>query len=302
MDFGNLSTYFNLAVGAAASGVGIAAVAKTFFTVSPKETALVTRFGKLIRAEETQGLHVKIPFVDKIDKRIGMDVQQTNENLTIKTSDDLFVDLPIAIQFEVNDAEKYHYGNRAPIDNLKKSVAKAVKTQTSGKEFSHLFSDRDEINDAVVEHIAAEAAEYGIRVKRIIIDEPKLPQEIENSYNERRASERAIETAKNRATAHATEVVQKAEADAKAQALAGKGAADFRAALFSGYEDQIKSLTTGEGAATREEAVSMVMHAMTLDAMRDVASSGNLIVVPQNFTGGDLAQVKTLQGMAPKAA
>lgn len=302
MDFGNLSAYFTLAAGVGAGMMSLAALKSTFFTVKPKETALVTRFGKLIREEDLQGLHVKIPFIDRIDERIGMDIQTANEELTIKTHDDLFVKLPIAIQFEVEDAKVFHYGNRNPIENLKKSVAKAVKAETSDKEFQALFVDRNGISDEVIRHISAEASEYGVVVKRIIIDEPKLPQEIEDAYNERRASERAIETARNKATAHATEVVQKAEADAKAQALAGKGASDFRKALFEGYKTQIDELTDGENGVPRNEAVAMVMHTMTLDAMRDVASHGNLVVIPQDFAGGDLAQVKTLQSMAPKVA
>ncbi|MCM2344602.1 MAG: SPFH domain-containing protein [Alphaproteobacteria bacterium] len=299
MDGITLSTIFQAAAGLAAGGVGITALAKTFYTTGPKETALVTRLGKLVHKVDDPGLHVKVPFIDQIAKRVGQELQQVTETLESKTADDLFVKLPISIQFEVTDPERFHFGNSKPIDNLKRSVSAAVRTVTSGKQFQELYGDRDEIGSTVIEHVQNDAADYGIFVKRIIIDEPQAPAEVQNAFNEVRASERLKAAAQNKADAHAIEVVAKARADAEAQKLAGTGAADFRKAILDGYKTQIEDLTK-EGTVTKDEALRIVERSMELDALREVAERGNLIITPERLSSGGLAEVQTLRQLATK--
>ncbi len=301
-----LSSIFALAAyGGAALTLGITAIAaikSTFFTNKQQQEALITRFGKLVRTEQNPGLHVKIPFIDKVAERIGTDLQQKTETLETKTKDDLFVELPISVQFVIEDTAKYFYKNREGISNMLKAVSAAVRTATAEKDFQELFGDRDGISNAVIEHTKNDAAKYGIRIEKIIIDQPNAPADVQKAYNEVRASERLKEAARNKAEAHRIEVVTKSEADATAQANAGRGAADFRRAILDGYRAQIDELTH-DGKVGREEALHIVMRSMELDALREVAQKGNLVIVPQALTTGgndglkDLTDVSVLKGL-----
>ena len=302
IDTASLTNIFMNAALIGGAGITALATAKSaLFTNAQQQEALITRFGKHIRTIEEPGLQFKIPFIDKVAARIGRDVVQATETLETKTKDDLFVQLPISIQYEVSDSTLFFFKNRNAAANMMKSVSAAVRTATAGKDFQELYTDRDEISTAVIDHVKDQVAEFGINLRRIIIDEPSAPAEVQAAFNDVRASERLKEAARNKADAEKITKIAESEAAAIAQKNAGQGAADFRKAIFEGYKAQIDELTS-DGKMSREEAVAVVTQAMTLDALRDVAKEGNVIVVPQSFDGSDFAKTQALHNLATKSA
>lgn len=300
MEFTSLFNLASYGVGAlVVAGAGIAAVQSVFFTVKQQQDVLITRFGKHTRTEGTPGLKVKVPFIDKVAVRIGRDLMQSSETLETKTHDDLFVKLPITVQYEVKDSAKMYFQNRDATANMLKLVSAAVRTATSGKQFQELYTDRDQISLAVIDHISKDVEEFGIGIRRIVIDQPSVTAEIQESFNQVRASERRKESARNNADAHYIEVVRKAEADKDSRKLAGEGAANYRKALFNGYKEQFQDLAADPHIGT-EGANAIVKLAMNLDAMCDVGKSGNMVVVPHSFNANtDLANIQALKDMRP---
>lgn len=281
----NLTGIFTAA--AAVTGVLAAAwwLTSCIFTVGQKQEALITSFGKHTRTEKLPGLHLKKPWpFNEVMAKIATDLQQVAEPLETKTRDDLFVRLPITIQYEVSDSAKFYFDNKDPVANMKKLVSAAVRTATARKEFQELYGDRDELSTAVIDHIKTSVAEYGINVRRIIIDEPQAPEQVQKAFNEVRASERLKEAARNKADAHAIEVVAKAEAEKTADILRGQGKAGFRKAIFDQYSIQVGELVKAE--VPREEAVDVMMRAMQQDTLRDVGEKGNLVIVTDGHNAG----------------
>src|SRR5271155_233850 len=68
--------------------VFIVAVANllSFFTVSTAQVAIVTRFGKFLRAAEP-GLNWKVPFIDQVAGRVSLRVNQITLTMETKTKD-----------------------------------------------------------------------------------------------------------------------------------------------------------------------------------------------------------------------
>jgi regulator of protease activity HflC (stomatin/prohibitin superfamily) len=299
-----LSSLFNLAVTVAGSAgaiyMGYKTLKSSFFNVQQQQDVLVTRFGKHIRTENDPGLKMRVPFIDKI-ARVNRAMFQSAEELNTKTKDDLFVALPITVQYEIADSAKFFFKNKDAVANMMKLVSASVRTSTSGKDFQELYTDRDSISTAVIDHIQKDVDDFGISIRRIVIDQPNAPTEVQKAFNEVRASERRKESARNNADAHYIEVVRKAEADKDSLKLAGEGAAQFRKAILDGYKDQIKELTH-DGSINQTEALEIVLRAMTLDALRDVGRNGNTVIVPQDFAAGNLASTKALQDLNPNKA
>lgn len=298
MDLGSI--FQAAAIGVPSVIAAVAAVkiaASTLFTVNQKQEALITSFGKHVRTENNPGLHVKAPWpFQTVAAKIGTDLQQVEEKLSSKTKDDLFVELPIAIQYEISDPAKYYFENREAVNNMKKAVSAAVRTSTSGKEFQELYNDRDEISGHVIDQIKPVVSEYGINLRRIIIDEPTAPAQVQASFNEVRASERLMEASKNKAAAHKIELVARAEAEKQADILRGEGKAGFRKALFEQYGEQIETLV-GKG-VDRDEAIKVMLDTMHQDTMRDIGHQGNMVIVTSDKTsdiGGGLAALQTLR-------
>ncbi|MBI2234422.1 MAG: hypothetical protein HYU57_05455 [Micavibrio aeruginosavorus] len=288
MDLGSIFTMAAYGVGAvAAAGLLKSAI----FTVPQKHEALITTFGKHTRTEQDAGLHVKWPWpINAIEDVIPTTLQMVKEELETKTKDDLFVTLPISIQFEVADTGHFHFNNADPVDQIKTIVSAAVRKYTSGKMFQELYNERDEISDEVIKEVSTQMKDYGVLLRRIVIDEPKAPGAVQEAFNKVRASERLVEAATNEAKANKVSIVAEAEANRDRDLLRGEGAAGYRAKIFEQYGEQVKSLEAL--GVSRHEAVQIMLSTMTLDTQREVGSHGNMILYANtNTTGGAQEQI-----------
>ena len=103
-----------LIVGGAIGLAAIAALVATFFTVEQRTTAIVQRLGKFVR-EAGPGLHVKVPFIDRVIGRVNLRVQQLDVKIETKTEDNVFVQMVVAVQYFVLP-EKVYGSSRCPLD------------------------------------------------------------------------------------------------------------------------------------------------------------------------------------------
>lgn len=294
-----------LVVGVAAVfGLGTAAgiLSSMMFTTPQKHETLITTFGRHSRTVKDAGLHFKKPWpFDKVYDQVSTQLEQTGENLQTKTKDNIFVTLPISIQFEISDTAKFTFDVDKPVEQIKKIVSAAVRKYTSGKDFQELYNERDEISERVIEEVSKHVSEYGVVLRRIVIDEPQVGSELQSAYNKVRASEREREAAVNESEAIKLKTVKIAEAERDRDLLRGEGAAGYRQRIFDQYAEQIKKLEAG--GVPREEAVTVMMQIMHLDTVREVGSHGNTVIVtPDANTGDAFAQFKALSQTLTKPA
>src|SRR5271157_2599520 len=78
----------------------------SFFTVNTAEVAVITRFGKFLRAAEP-GLNWKCPFIDAVAGRVSLRVNQITLTMETKTKDNVFVTIPISVQNRVRPEKVY---------------------------------------------------------------------------------------------------------------------------------------------------------------------------------------------------
>lgn len=249
-----------------------------FFTVPQRREALLTFFGRHVRTEYRPGLRIKWPWpFNIVATLVPTDLRQVNEMLDTKTKDDLFVRLPITIQFEVTDTGRFYFDTNQPIEQMSKIVSASVRKYTSNKEFQELYVERDEISQAVIEDIKKQILEYGINIRRIVVDEPTAPKDVQDSYNRVRASEREKDAAQNEAAADYIRRVKAAEADKERNILIGEGVAGFRRSIAQGYTE-IRQELIAQG-VDPQVAEHFMEEAMRLDTIRDVGEKGNMVLV-----------------------
>jgi regulator of protease activity HflC (stomatin/prohibitin superfamily) len=300
----DLGTVFNVASYAAAGIAGAAALYSTFYTVPQRKVGLITQFGKHVKTVEEPGLKVKIPFIQQVAAKVSTAELQAEETLQTKTTDDLFVDLPIAIHFQVSNAPIFFFDKGDPVKLMKKVVSAAVREYTSGKAFQELYNERQEIRDGVLEKVASKIEEFGITINDIVIDEPQASNEVKSTFDRVRASALEKEAAKNEAAAEYIRQVKSAEADKERDILRGQGAAGYRKEIFDQYAEQIESLV--DAGTPREEAVHFMETIMKLDTWREVGTDGNMLIVTDGSSkeGNELVDLmknmKGLQSLSPK--
>lgn len=251
-------------------GVGVAAAAvavlilifQSFYTIKEQEQAVVTTFG-VPNAVSEPGLHVKIPFVQKVTKvdttikgfAIGYDeatgMSREDESLMI-TSDYNFVNVDFYVEYKVSDPIKALYASEKPVSILKNMAQACIRSVVGRTPVdSVITTGKGEIQAAIKERIIAELAmrDIGIQLINITIQDAEPPtEEVMEAFKAVETAKQGKETAINNANKYRNEKLPGAEAQIDRilkEAEAGKEArinnAEGQAARFNAlYEEYIK--------------------------------------------------------------
>ncbi len=234
----------------------------SFYTIKEQEQAVVTTFGVPNTVSEP-GLHVKIPFVQKVEKvnttikgfSIGYDettgMSREDESLMI-TSDYNFVNVDFYVEYKVSDPVKALYASANPVQILK-NVAQACIRSTVGQYpvDSVITTGKNEIQAEIKERIIAELTtqDIGIQLVNITIQDAEPPTtEVMEAFKAVETAKQGKETAINNANKYRNEKLPNAEAqidkilkEAEATKEARINEAEGQAARFNAlYDEYIK--------------------------------------------------------------
>lgn len=250
-------------VGAAAAAIAVLIlIFQSFYTIKEQEQAVVTTFGIPSTVSEP-GLHVKIPFVQKVVKvnttikgfAIGYDevtnVSREDESLMI-TSDYNFVNVDFYVEYKVSDPIKALYASEQPVSILK-NIAQSCIRSVVGRSLvdSVITTGKGEIQAEIKERIIAELGvqDIGIQLVNITIQDAEPPTaEVMEAFKAVETAKQGKETAINNANKYRNEKLPGAEAqidkilkEAEAQKEARINNAKGQAARFNAlYEEYIK--------------------------------------------------------------
>ena len=249
-------------------GITIAVIAvlvilfNSFYTIKEQEQAVVTTFGVPDTVSEP-GLHMKIPFVQKVKKvdttikgfAIGYDettnMAKEDESLMI-TSDYNFVNVDFYVEYQVSDPVKALYASEEPVKILKNIAQSCIRSVVGQYEVDSVITNgKNEIQSAIRERIITELNEneIGIQLTNITIQDAEPPTvEVMEAFKAVETAKQGQETAENNAKKYKNEKLPAAEAEADKivkEAEAAKEArineAKGQAARFDAlYEEYIK--------------------------------------------------------------
>jgi regulator of protease activity HflC (stomatin/prohibitin superfamily) len=120
----------------------------TIKILAPREQMLLTRFGgNHVGTFEKAGIHVKlrwpITIVANRGRPISTQLQQVDETLETKTIDDVFIGLPISVQFEIHDSAVFVFNNDQPIRQMRSLVAAEVRRYAAKKDSQEIYDERE---------------------------------------------------------------------------------------------------------------------------------------------------------------
>ncbi len=202
----------------------------SFYTISEQEAAVVTTFGVPQAVTET-GLHLKIPFVQQVEKvstvingitmgyRLegGSAVSYEKESLMI-TSDYNFVNVDFYIEYKAVDPAKYLYSSTDPVDILKNISQSWIRDTIGSYDVDAvLTTGKGEIQASIKEHIAEEleAMDIGIQLVNITIQDAEPPTDaVMVAFKAVETAKQGMETSINNAYKYQNEELPKAEAEA----------------------------------------------------------------------------------------
>ncbi len=257
----------------------------SLYTVKQQTYAVVEMFGKFSRIAGP-GLNFKWPIIENVVGRVSLRVRELNVEVKTKTSDNVFVDLLIAVQFFVTKEKVWDafYKLTNPLAQMESFVFDTVRAKVPHMKLDEVFEKKEDIAEDIEAKLGTIMPEFGYFIKTALINDIVPDNKVAAAMNEINAQERMRVAAEHRGEAEKILVVKAAEADAQSKELSGVGVANQRIAIVKGLRESVEDFTQAIDGVTARDVMSLVLLTQYYDMLTDVGknSSSNTILIPHS--------------------
>ncbi len=219
--------------------LGIAAVVLIIICsnicIVPQATQYVIEFLGKYRKTWDAGIHVKIPVLERISKKVTLKEQVLDSPpQPVITKDNVTMQIDTVIYFRIFDAKLYAYGAVNPIGALANLAATTLRNIVGELELDGTLTSRDTINGKMTEILDDATDQWGIKVGRVELKNIIPPTEIQNAMEKQMKAERDRRETLLQAEGHKAAAITRAEGDKQAMILEAEGERDARIARAEG--------------------------------------------------------------------
>lgn len=264
--------------------------------VVPQAYAYVMeRFGAYSTTWET-GLHVKIPFIDRISKKVSLKEQVIDfPPQPVITKDNATIQIDTVVYFQITDPKLYAYGVERPISAIENLTATTLRNIIGELELDASLTSRDIINTKIRQILDEATDAWGIKVNRVELKNIIPPPEIQNAMEkqmkavrEKRAVVTEAEGTKQSAILVAEgekeSTILRAEAKKEARIREAEGEAQAILAVQKALADSLRMLNE---AAPSDRVIAL----KSLEAFQKAADGkATKIIIP--------SEIQSLAGLA----
>ena len=243
--------------------VAILALVLANIRVVPQSKAFVIeRLGTYYSTWQT-GLHVKVPFIDRIAKIVSLKEQVVDfKPQPVITKDNVTMQIDTVVFYQIPDPKLYCYGVESPISAIENLSATTLRNIIGELELDSTLTSRDTIN-AKIRVILDEATDpWGIKVNRVELKNIIPPREIQDAMEKQMKAERERREAILRAEGEKQSRILVAEGHKESKILEAE--AEKQSAILRAEAVKEAKIREAEGEA---EAISKVQQA-TADAIK----------------------------------
>ncbi len=203
--------------------------------IVPQATEYVIEFLGKYKTTWSAGIHVKIPFIERIAKRITLKEQVLDSApQPVITKDNVTMQIDTVVFFRIFDAKLFAYGAVNPILALENLTATTLRNLVGELELDSTLTSRDTINGKMTEILDDATDQWGIKVGRVELKNIIPPAEIQNAMEKQMKAERDRRETLLQAEGHKAAAITRAEGDKQAMILAAEGERDARIARAEG--------------------------------------------------------------------
>ena len=226
------------------------------------------------------GLHIKIPFIERIAKKVSLKEQVADfPPQPVITRDNVTMQIDTVVFFQVMDAKLYTYGVNQPIAAIESLSATTLRNIIGEMELDHTLTSRDVINGKITAILDEATDKWGIKVNRVEVKNIIPPREIQEAMEKQMKAEREKREAVLLAEGEKQAAITIAEGNKQAQILSAEAAK--QQVILAAEAEKEKQIREAEGEA---EAIKNVQQA-TADGIRMVREAGadNAVLTLQAF-------------------
>ncbi|MGI6256151.1 MAG: SPFH domain-containing protein [Acutalibacter sp.] len=171
--------------------VFILAVIVANIKIVPQAHAFVVERLGAFHASWGTGLHVKIPFLDRIAKKVSLKEQVIDfPPQPVITKDNVTMQIDTVVYFQITDPKLYAYGVENPISAIENLTATTLRNIIGEMELDHTLTSRDVINSKIRVVLDEATDAWGIKVNRVELKNIVPPKEIQDSMEKQMKAER----------------------------------------------------------------------------------------------------------------
>ena len=181
---------FSTAVLIFVAAILIAAVAANVRIVPQGNVYVIERLGTYL-CTWGAGLHVKLPFVDRIANNVSVKEQVVDfVPQSVITKDNVTMQIDTVVFFQVTDAKMLTYGVESPLAAIENLTATTLRNIIGSMELDHTLTSRDYINSTITETLDKATDKWGIKVNRVEVKNIVPPKEIMAAMERQMKAER----------------------------------------------------------------------------------------------------------------
>jgi regulator of protease activity HflC (stomatin/prohibitin superfamily) len=245
-----------------------------FFQVQTAEAAVIQRMGKFQRVA-TAGMNFKLPWLDQIAGRIDLRVQQLALDVETKTKDNVFVKIPVSVQYHVIPDHVYEafYKLANPKQQISSYVFNVILGHVPKMILDDAFLQQSDIAVAIKEGLDDVMKTYGYAIDQALVTDIEPDEKVKAAMNEINAAQREQVAASARGEAEKILKVKQAEAEAQSKALQGQGIANQRKAIIEGLKDSVEAFSKAVEGSTPKDVMMLVLVTQYLDTMKEIGAN-----------------------------
>ena len=257
--------------------------------IVPQASQYIIEFFGKYKATWGAGLHIKIPFAERIAKKITLKEQVLDSPpQPVITKDNVTMQIDTVVYFRIFDGQLYTYGAVNPINALENLTATTLRNIVGELELDGTLTSRDTINGKMTEILDVATDQWGIKVNRVELKNIIPPAEIQNAMEKQMKAERDRRETLLQAEGHKAAAITRAEGDKQAMILAAEGERDARIARAEGEAKAIylakKAEADGIRALREAGADAAVIELKKYEALVDVANgTAAKIIIPTDL-------------------
>lgn len=248
------------------------------------------------------GLHLKVPFIERVVKKVSLKEQVADfDPQPVITKDNVTMQIDTVIYFQITDPKLYTYGVEYPMSAIENLTATTLRNIIGELELDQSLTSRDTIN-AKMRSILDEATDpWGIKVARVELKNILPPREIQNAMEKQMKAERerreSILQAEGEkaskilvAEGEKQSAILKADAQKQARIMQAEGEATAILKVQQAMADSLKLLNE---AAPNDQVIKL----KALEALEKVADGkATKLIIPSEIQGlaGLAASAKTI--------
>ena len=260
-------------------------VISNIYIVQQSRAYVIERLGAF-HAVHGVGMHLKIPFIDRIARRVSLKEQVLDyPPQPVITKDNVTMQIDTVVYFQITDPKLYAYGVEQPMAAMETLTATTLRNIIGDLELDQTLTSRDVVNTKMRAILDEATDPWGIKVNRVELKNILPPADIQSSMEKQMKAERDRRQAILQAEGQKKSAILIAEgeresailrADAEKQAAILKAEAEKQAAILKAEAEKQAAILKADGEA---QAILSVQKALadSLEMLNEKAPNDQVV-------------------------